>query len=66
MATIRVPGFKFAGVACGIKKSRKRDLALVFSERPATAAALFTTNRVKAAPVLIGMRRIRRGIIQGL
>lgn len=64
--TIRVPGFKFAGVACGIKKSRKKDLALIFSERPATAAALFTTNRVKAAPVLVGMKRIRRGAIQAV
>ena len=66
MAIIRVPGFKFAGVACGIKKSKKRDLALIFSERPATAAAIFTTNRVKAAPVLVGMKRMRRGIIQAV
>ncbi len=65
-STITVPGFKFAGVACGIKKSRKKDLALIFSERPATAAALFTTNRVKAAPVLVGMKRIRRGAIQAV
>lgn len=64
--TITVPGYKFAGVACGIKKSRKKDLALIFSERPATAAALFTTNRVKAAPVLVGMKRIRRGAIQAV
>ncbi len=66
MSLIRVPGFKFAGVACGIKKSKKKDLALIFSERPATAAALFTTNRVKAAPVLVGMRRMRRGIIRAV
>jgi len=66
MANIRIPGFKFAGVACGIKKSKKKDLALIFSERPATAAALFTTNRVKAAPVLVGMRRMRRGFIQAV
>lgn len=66
MSTIRVPGFKFAGVACGIKKSKKRDLALIFSERPATAAALFTTNRVKAAPVVVGMRRMRRGLLQAV
>ncbi len=66
MPIIRVPGFKFAGVTCGIKKSKKKDLALIFSERPATAAALFTTNRVKAAPVLVGMRRMRRGIIQAV
>ena len=66
MFPIKVPGFKFAGVACGIKKSKKRDLALIFSERPATAAAIFTTNRVKAAPVLVGMKRMRRGNIQAV
>jgi glutamate N-acetyltransferase/amino-acid N-acetyltransferase len=66
MAVIKVPGFKFAGVACGIKKSRKRDLALIFSERPATAAALFTTNKVRAAPVLVGMPRMRQGRVQAV
>jgi len=66
MAKIRVPGFQFAGVACGIKKSKKKDLALIFSDRPATAAAIFTTNRVKAAPVLVGMKRIRRGMVQAI
>jgi glutamate N-acetyltransferase / amino-acid N-acetyltransferase len=66
MARVTVPGFKFAGVACGIKKSRKKDLALIFSERPATAAALFTTNRVKAAPVLVGLQRIKRGVLQSV
>jgi glutamate N-acetyltransferase/amino-acid N-acetyltransferase len=66
MTTVKVPGFKFAGVSCGIKKSKKRDLALIVSDRPATAAALFTTNRVKAAPVLVGMRHIRSGKIQAI
>lgn len=66
MSPIKVPGFKFAGVACGIKKSRKRDLALIFSETPATAAALFTTNRVKAAPVIVGMKRIKHGRVQAV
>jgi len=64
--SIRVPGFRFAGVACGIKKSKKKDLALIFSERPATAAALFTTNRVKAAPVLVGLERMKRGRLQAV
>jgi len=49
-----VPGFQFAGVACGIKASGKKDLALVVSDVPATAVAAFTTNKVKAAPVLVG------------
>ena len=64
MPNIRVPGFKFAGVACGIKKSKKKDLALIVCERPATAAAIFTTNRFKAAPVLLGMKRMKQGKIQ--
>lgn len=65
-STIRVPGFRFAGVACGVKKTRRKDLALIFSERPATAAALFTTNRVKAAPVIVGTRHMRRGLVQAV
>ena len=64
--SIKVPWFRFAGVKCGIKKSKKRDLALIFSERPATAAAIFTTNKIKAAPVLTGMKKIRSGKIQSV
>ena len=45
-------GFKAAGIHCGIKKSRK-DIALIVSEYPATAAAVFTLNKVQAAPVLV-------------
>ena len=63
--TITVPGFKFAGVACGIKK-RKKDLALIVSERPATAAALFTTNQVQAAPVVVGRERVKKGKLQAV
>ncbi len=44
-------GFSAAGIFCGIKK-RKKDLALVVSDRPCTAAGAFTTNVVKAAPVV--------------
>ncbi len=64
--SIRVPGFRFAGVACGIKKGKKKDLALIFSERPATAAALFTLNRVKGASVIVGKKRVRRGKLQAV
>ncbi len=61
--TVHVPGFLFAGVSAGIKESGERDLALIYSERPAVTAGLFTTNRVKAAPVKLALRRIasRRG-----
>ena len=49
----RVPsGFTFAGVAAGLKKTGARDVALIVSDRPCTGAAVFTTNRFPAAPVL--------------
>ncbi|SFR86311.1 bifunctional glutamate N-acetyltransferase/amino-acid acetyltransferase ArgJ [Anaeromicropila populeti] len=44
-------GFQAAGVAAGVKKNGKTDMALIFSEVPATVAGVFTTNVVKAAPV---------------
>jgi glutamate N-acetyltransferase/amino-acid N-acetyltransferase len=50
-AITRVPGFQAAGVACGLKEDSQLDLALVTCERRATAAAVFTTNAFKAAPV---------------
>lgn len=58
----RVPGFLASGVRCGIKKKEgAKDLALIYSEVPASAAAVFTKNAVKAAPVLLDMERIKSG-----
>lgn len=54
-------GFLASGVSAGIKRLRKPDLALVVAEEPATATAVFTTNRIQAAPVLISKRRVRGG-----
>ena len=62
----QVPGFSFAGVSAGLKKDGKRDLGLICSEVPAQAAGLFTTNRVKAAPVRLDMERIKKGICQAV
>lgn len=45
--------FLASGISCGIKENDKLDLALVYSESPATAAGAFTTNKVKAAPVQV-------------
>lgn len=53
-------GFRAAGVHCGLKY-RKPDLALLVSDRPASAAGTFTTNRVQAAPVLYSRRVADRG-----
>ncbi len=60
------PGFKAAGVAAGIKKTGLKDLALLFSERPATVAGVFTRNRVKAAPVLLDRQRVKSGRCQAV
>ena len=59
-------GFVAAGVSAGIKRSRKPDMALVMSEEPAAAAATFTTNRIKAAPVVLSQRRLRRSRAQAV
>jgi len=48
-----VSGFKASGIAAGIKKENTPDLALIFSEYDSVAAGVFTTNKVKAAPVLL-------------
>ncbi|MBF7083444.1 bifunctional glutamate N-acetyltransferase/amino-acid acetyltransferase ArgJ [Desulfallas sp. Bu1-1] len=53
-------GFTAAGVSAGIKNGKK-DVAVIFSDREAAAAGVFTTNRVKAAPVQLTMRHIESG-----
>src|SRR5690606_1048664 len=63
---IRVPGFRFAGVACGIKESGRPDVALIVADRPAVAAGVFTTNLVAAAPVQVGRERLRGGRLQAV
>jgi glutamate N-acetyltransferase/amino-acid N-acetyltransferase len=54
-------GFRAAGVAAGIKVGGKKDMALIVSNEPATVAATFTTNQVKAAPVKLSMRHAKTG-----
>jgi glutamate N-acetyltransferase/amino-acid N-acetyltransferase len=51
-------GFRAAGVACGIKKTGAPDLALIVADVPATAAAVFTTNRAQAAPVVVSREHL--------
>jgi glutamate N-acetyltransferase/amino-acid N-acetyltransferase len=51
-------GFSAAGVACGIKANGRPDLAIIASDRPASAAAVFTTNRAVAAPVIVSREHL--------
>ncbi len=60
-------GFKAGGIHCGIRKNRsKRDLALIYSETPATAAAVYTTNLVKGAPLTVTKKHLSDGIAQAV
>src|SRR5262245_23282502 len=68
-------GFMASGIFCDIKrlgtgkgseKGKKRDLALIFSEVPATVAGMFTTNQICAAPVKVCIECVRRGVGQAI
>lgn len=55
-------GFKAAGIHVGVKPgSAEKDLALVYSEEPASAAAVYTTNRVQAAPIQVDREHLQDG-----
>ncbi len=60
-------GFKAGGIHCGIRKNRsKRDLALILSEKKAAAAAVYTTNLVKGAPLTVTKSNISDGYAQAV
>ena len=55
-------GFRAGGICCGIKaSSKKRDLALIYSEKPCTARAMFTSNKVKAACIQVTQEHLGPG-----
>jgi len=51
-------GFRAAGIACGIKASGRLDLAIIAADRAVPAAAIFTTNQAKAAPILVSREHL--------
>ena len=60
-------GFQANGIHCGIRKNHsKKDLALIYSEVPANAAAVYTTNLVKGAPLLVTKAHIADGRAQAV
>jgi len=61
-----VPGILAGGVTAGIKPSGRKDLALIHSPTPARSAAVFTSNQVKGAPVLVSMEHARSGAAQAI
>jgi len=62
----RVPGFLFSGIPTWVKKDGRRDLGLIYSEVPASVAGLFTSNKIKAAPVQLSMERLRGGLCRAV
>jgi glutamate N-acetyltransferase / amino-acid N-acetyltransferase len=52
-------GFRFGATKAGLKASGRTDFALIVADTPANAAAAFTANRVKAAPVLVDQEHLR-------
>jgi glutamate N-acetyltransferase/amino-acid N-acetyltransferase len=63
---VTINGFKASGIYSGIKTSKKKDLALIYSEARARVSGVFTTNVVKAAPVIIGQKKVRSGYCQAV
>ena len=62
-------GFTAAGVHCGVKAGSspdKNDLALILSEKECAAAATYTMNRVKAAPLYVTMDHLENGVAWGV
>lgn len=58
---MRINGFLGSAIDAGIKHKGRLDIGLILSARPAVAAAVFTRNEIKAAPVLAGIRRMAAG-----
>src|ERR1700747_1146674 len=61
-------GYRYAATYAGIRKVKKDDLSLIVSDSPASAAAVFTENRVQAAPVRIGRFHLEqsRGLVSAV
>ena len=63
---MQVKGFLAAAVPAGIRYAGRLDLGMIFSRTPAVTAGAFTTNKVKAAPILLDMERLRSGLAQAV
>ena len=60
-------GFTASGVHCGVRKNKtKKDISLIYSEVPASAAAVYTTNLVKGAPLTVTKNNISDGVAQAV
>ncbi len=63
---MKIKGFTSSAVEAGIVYQNRLDLGLIYSEKPAVTAGVFTTNQVKAAPVVLDMERLLQGRAQAI
>ncbi|MDP8230876.1 MAG: bifunctional glutamate N-acetyltransferase/amino-acid acetyltransferase ArgJ [Candidatus Gorgyraea atricola] len=67
MKSITAPqGFLASAISCGIKRSKRDDLALLYSEVPCLCAGTFTTNKMKSGSVILAEDRVKNGIAQAV
>ena len=59
-------GFLAGSISCGIKKSGRKDLALLFSEAPCASAGTFTVNKFRSGSVVLSEKRVKKGIAQAI
>jgi glutamate N-acetyltransferase/amino-acid N-acetyltransferase len=62
----QIDGYKGSAVAAGLKKGGEPDLALIYSEKEAVAAGVFTTNQVQAAPVILSRENLKNGHVRAI
>jgi glutamate N-acetyltransferase/amino-acid N-acetyltransferase len=63
---MEIKGFSFSAVKAGVRYPDRLDLGLIYAESPCTAAGVFTTNKVKAAPLIIAQQRLHSGQAQAI
>ena len=63
---MNIKGFSFSAIESGIRYANRLDLGLIYSESPCVTAGVFTTNQVKAAPVVLDKERLKAGRAQAI
>ncbi len=63
---MKIKGFSFSAIESGIRYANRLDLGLIYSEHPCVTAGTFTTNQVKAAPVVLDKERLKSGQAQAI
>ncbi len=63
---MHIKGFSFSAIESGIRYANRLDLGLIYSDIPCVAAGVFTTNQVKAAPVVLDKERLKTGQAQAI